>query len=323
MQGDARDIVADATSVYWIRVATQPDGGEADEVAECAKAGCNGVPTVLAVDRSVEGLAVDASSVYWTNGYGTIRKVGLAGGTPTTIASGQDGATKIAVDATNVYWNDQLPLRGPRDHTFHESPSPGAVMKMPIAGGNPTTLASNVSPFEIAVDAVSVYWAENDSPGRRLPSSAQVMKVPIAGGAPTTLASGQDAPQDLVVDGSYVYWTNIPGPCLAGSCGSSLPDTGTVMRVPVGGGTPSTIASQQPGPSGIAVDATSVYWTNNPGGTVVAAPLGGGASSTLATGQGMPSHILADATGIYWTNETGGGDAAASLWGGSVEKLVR
>lgn len=50
-----------------------------------------------------------------------------------------------------------------------------------------------------------------------------------------------------------VYWTD--------GC------SGTVMSVPLAGGTPTTLASGQT-PTDIAVDGSSVYWTNN-GGTVM------------------------------------------------------
>jgi len=42
-----------------------------------------------------------------------------------------------------------------------------------------------------------------------------------------------------------------------------------VMKVPTGGGTPTTLASGQTLPHGIAIDAMSVYWTNYSDGTVM------------------------------------------------------
>lgn len=50
------------------------------------------------------------------------------------------------------------------------------------------------------------------------------------------------------------------------------------------------------------MDATSVYWTDSSGGTVMKAPLGGGTPTTLAPGQVGPDGIAVDGTSVYWTN---------------------
>lgn len=87
-------------------------------------------------------------------------KAPKVGGAATELASASV-PTVIAVDDTFVYWTDGT----------------DAVSRVPIAGGEPTQIATGQkSPFGIAVDATYVYWtnigtAENDY------NDGEVMKV--------------------------------------------------------------------------------------------------------------------------------------------------
>jgi hypothetical protein len=81
------------------------------------------------------------------------------------------------------------------------------------------------------------------------------------------------------------------------------------MKVPRCGGTPVVLASNQPSPSGIATDATNVYWANSGlsinDGTIMKVPLNGGTPTTLAVGQASPGGSLAvGGTGVYWSNSS-------------------
>ncbi len=204
----------------------------------------------------------------------------------TTLASGYRTANAIAVDAQSVYWTTDT-----------------SVMKVPISGGSPTTLANGTG--ATAVDATSLYWTTGNS----------VMKVPLAGGSPvrlTTLAGCADVecgPGAIAVNATAVYAVDFPS---------------SIFTVPLIGGIAVTLASGQSGPSGIAADAENVYWTNNLGsnGTVVSLSLRRGASPvTLASGQDGPLGIAVDSTSAYWTTQ-GGNVMKVSIHGGSPTMLA-
>ncbi len=82
------------------------------------------------------------------------------------------------------------------------------------------------------------------------------------------------------------------------------------------GATATVLASNQVDPSAIAVDSTSVYWTNlgplgggkaaiRLPGSVMKVPIEGGAPIELAANQPWPGAITVDATNVYWTTGTG------------------
>jgi len=232
-------IVVDAVSAYWTGggwFATDPD------TVVKVPLGGGALTTLVSVPSGVNGprvIAVDPTSLYWSSGWtggAAMTKTPLDGGTPTRLASGQNGVGSIAVDTASVYWTTST-----------------AIMKVPVGGGSLVTLVSGENgPGSIAVDATSVYWTNGDG---------SVMKAPLGGGTLVTLASGQNGPGSIVVDAANVYWANMSDVSLGEDGGVGVD---TVVKVPLDGGTPTTLASGLAlvgyGAGAIAVGATSVYW---------------------------------------------------------------
>jgi hypothetical protein len=74
-----------------------------------------------------------------------------------------------------------------------------------------------------------------------------------------------------------------------------------VMTVPIVGGAATTFATGQNVATSLAVDANFVYWVSSGNGTVVKEPLGGGALTTMVTGQPGAFAVAVDATSVYWS----------------------
>ena len=249
------------------------DASTPSDTGTDAHPGSDGGVVTLATSTKPWGMALDANNVYWT-AYdpaaptaGVVLKVPLAGGAVTTLASGRNGPQPIVVDATNVYWGDAYG---------------GFVMEVPIGGGTPTTLASvgGLSPYGMVVDATNVYWT----------GGALVKEVPIAGGAVTTIGTtlGNGNATGIAIQGTNLYWQET---------GSTVTSTGTIMKLPTGGGSSTTLVSGLQGPLRLAVDPNNFYF--NDSNHVVQAPLAGGTPTTLVLCD-PASAIASDTTNIYY-----------------------
>jgi hypothetical protein len=284
-------IALDSQYVYWTNEGADSMSGT---VMRTLKTGVmdGGTPTILAGGQNYPiAIVVDAENVYWTDGNGqTVMRRALDGGVPTTLASVQDlpmalvedpsgqnlywvngggsiascatnsdggkatllgsgfSFVGVAVSATNIFWTE-YGMMGTGAAIYDQlfSGTFGSVRNTTLlADGGMNPWPGYVHSQALALDSTSVYWA----------NAFSVFRVGQDGGAPVTLASTPSSDLDataLAVDGSYVYWVN---------SWASLANAGTIMRVPIGGGTVETIATSQQSPVGIAVDATSVYWIN-------------------------------------------------------------
>jgi hypothetical protein len=164
----------------------------------------------------------------------------------------------------------------------------------PSTPTRPVTLASSVTaPWSIAVDSVSgfVFYTSAVEDG-----GVYTCALTQAGcKEQETLVANQAGPWSLAVIGGApigaVYWANAYGgtiqACQEGAC-------------PL----PTTIASGQGTPEGVAVFAGNIFWTGSGDpGAILYCPLAECSATgpiTVAGQESDPTAIAVDATGVYW-----------------------
>lgn len=282
----------------------------APSVAVCEQSRC--VATLYdgpVIDPS--HLALNSEAVYWSNLY-EILTAPLQGGAVTTLVEKANGVLALAVDASSLYWAQmdgdllKLPLGGGSPSTLASGPglhaaiaialshesvywAPRAVMRVPLDGSPATTVASEEA-TALATDETNVYWM----------ASGSVKKEPLMGGVITTLAKGQFFGAALVVNRVDAVWAS------AGSMG-------TVDEVSLAGGVTKTLVPAQSYLDDVTADEEHVYWAIDSGSVspIQAIPVGGGAARTVFSPRDgyIPSRILVDATSVYWILVTGDGRA--------------
>ncbi len=293
----------DATSVYWTGMnAGDPSSVDWGEVAKMPLAGGTPT-TLALIHYGAGGIAVGSTSVYFADtGHatsipaggldaGAVEAVPLQGGTTTTFAANIT-TPMIAANSSNLYWSEppatfvSEPLGGGAATTFAtlgtdysvsafavddasafwvsaEYGNHISILSTPLGGGTTVTLADApcIDMNAFAIDATNVYWVEGAPNCANGPTA--ILQMSKAGGTPVTLATDLtwESGSALTTDGTSVYYSR---PTADPSCmNDPTCAKGALMKVPVGGGTPVTLAvmnSFGECTTAIAVGASSVYW---------------------------------------------------------------
>lgn len=258
------NIALSSTHVYWVT---------ANAVRRVPKAG-GSAETLVSGFTSLRGIASSSTHLYFTElgtGTGSVQRVPLAGSTAETVASSVSSPLTITIYGTQAYW----------------SHSSGIDTKPSGSGpGGEGTVATTTQPaLSIAVDDEYVYYVLGGISGvvgRDYRSISQSQ--------PVILANQLNLPSQVVVDGSYVYFTENGGNAL--------------KRVSKLGGTVTTLATLEH-PVGVYVDDQSAFVAAEGAGQVVQVPKSGGQATIRESTAAGPSIIVGDSTTVYWIERDG------------------
>lgn len=223
----------------------------------------------------VHGVALDATRVFFNDGYGRIwgaRKDGRE--VPFEVLAGADETRPNPANGVHAI---DLVVAG-EDIVFTASSQ--GVFAVPKAGGEPRSLApGKLSPVSVVSDGAFAYMTSFDS--------SPIRRIPLAGGEAKAVFSGVQQ-GSIEVDGTFLFLSTYT--------------QGTILRVPKAGGPSRVLSAGLPRPVGIAIDATHVYFPCEGDGSVRRVPKDGGPTQIIARGQHNHDILALDETHVYWAS---------------------
>jgi hypothetical protein len=275
----------------------------------------------------IGAIAVGADALY----YGTIardiftrgvlRKVPLAGGAPSVLASHvQVSKIQLETDGSISFLSDEVQAEGmrlwsivdgmpPQELWVNDYAIPGFFVGQDVivelaqgsrgyieyrsgASGGALAILTG-APHGFAIDDANVYWTSGDGPSQL----ASWPRDNHSGAGPpgrNALASADDELAGPIIEGADLFFNHAYGPmaCL-----------GSVITIPKAGGAPKLVSLGQSGvgASSFAADAAFVYWTTPVnGGLVFRAARGGGMPEVIAKDQAGVRAVALDASRVYW-----------------------
>ncbi len=191
--------------------------------------------TIATLAAPAVTLTTAGNYVYYATNAGDIARVAKTGGATEALATmrGQGTIRGLEADDVAVYVA-----------TSAAEEMPAGIVRVALAGGEPTVLSSGTEPCAMVRNGRSLFWT---SPMAK-PSSGAVLKLSLDGGSVATIASGAFAACAIAADEDSLYFA---------TTGLGL------MRAPIAGGDPVAIAQASKAlsqPGAVAVDGSHVYW---------------------------------------------------------------
>jgi hypothetical protein len=277
-----------------------------------------GTQTIVSGQHFITTVAVDDANVYFEtldddagDGFGVVVRTSKSDGARTTLAT-PFRTYGLYLGGSYVYFDTQ-----------GGASSPWVVERIPKAGGalercaeyqpgsdddewsaddrgvvvrKGTTLleypaACKGAPITVTVRGTTARHLHLDGATAYVVVDDQLIAVARASGAQKTLAESCTGNPFVGDDG--VYW-------MAGGDDAQA----VLWRVARSGGPPATVVQMGLGVSGVALDASHVYWVSGATHVLRRAPRAGGAAEDLgALGPGARGDILLDATSVYWVDD--------------------
>jgi hypothetical protein len=263
---DILSLTIDADFVYWSTNNNQDDTGK---VYRVSKGG--GSVTELAQGTSPYAIAVANGRVYWAEGQG-LSSFPVEGGPKTILASLGLFSESVAVDKDNAYVGTAA----------------GSLHRIPVAGGSATVLVPPVPQdccfgvLSVALDAEHAWMTRDTS----------LIRVSKATGDLLTVAASENFFGSMRVDGTTAYWSD-----------SSIPST--IFSTPRDGGAVTTLAVAT-STSVIAIDADTLYWSDNQPELISKIPKSGGAPIVVAkAAPAFFTNLAVDDSCVYWGDSEG------------------
>ena len=292
--GTVLSLACDSQNVYWV-----------NESGASAVAGVSNPEAVYEVSRD-GGAAIEITSATFSSGGAqsvvvtgsTVAYTVNLGGEDTQLYAGTVGAANSASVVGEMSAGTPVALtnQGTTFYAASNNNGSGYVISdesLTQNQGTTATSASAGSPgHTMAIVGTAVFWSDTTN------NAISSFATGGTSGAPSTVASGETGAQNLITDGTYLYW-------VVGPSGSAAIHKTTAHAATQTSTTVTTVgAAAWTGAQTLATDGVHVYWGDVLSGKagVYSVPVGGGTPTLRAASLGgAPTNVaICGTSALAW-----------------------